>query len=206
MTWRLTSDLTFANVECLLVALHDSHEELDDNENEEKEAVGDSTVFCTCGRKKSAQSKACTSTDHGYATRCPCHKASLPCTHRCRCKDCQNELGKTPKPNVLPAAKRRRAHHPYQEHCLMGRKGQEFMLQVGEFPKTGPWTTFEFLTAAFLLREVEDGALDVEEIINIKDAIKAVAEALCLKVALPPRSNKEVQRLFRHCIHKYTND
>ena len=86
----------------------------------------------------------------------------------------------------------------------MGRKGQEFMLQVGELPKTSPWTTFKFLTAAFLLREVGDGALDVEEIINIKDAIKAVAEALCLKVALPPRSNKEVQKLFRHCIHKYT--
>ena len=78
------------------------------------------------------------------------------------------------------------------------------MLQVGELPKTGPWTTFEFLIAAIILREVEDGTVDVEEIINIIDAIKAVAEALCLKVALPPRGNEEVQKLFHHCIYKYT--
>ena len=178
----------------------------EDGKDVDNQVDNDGTMSCTCGRKKnkSAQSKACTLTDQGYITRCPCYKATLPCTHRCRCKECHNPLGKTPKPAVMPAAKRKRAHHPYQEHSLMGRKGKEFMLQVGELPKTGPWTTFEYLTAAVILRGVEDGTADGEEIYNILDAIKAVADAVCLKVALPPRSKEEMQKLFSHCMHKYT--
>ena len=63
----------------------------------------------------------------------------------------------------------------------MGLKGQEFMLQVGELPKTGLWTTLDFLIEAIFVRELEDGAVYVEEMINIHDGIKAVAEALCSK-------------------------
>lgn len=182
----------------------DSDEGMNDDGNEENEALSDGTIFCTCGRKKSAQSKACTLTEHAYKTRCPCHKSSLPCTHRCRCKNCHNELGKTPKPETIPTAKRKRAQHLNQEHDLKGRKGQEFMIKVGEVPRAGPWTTFEFLTAVVILRELEDGSVDTQDIISIRDAIETVAEALCLKVALPQRSNEEMQKLLRYCRHKHT--
>jgi hypothetical protein len=155
---------------------------------------------CTCGRKKASKSWACTATELAYSTRCPCYKAARPCTHRCRCKDCHNSYGKIPKPDVVPKAKRTRAHFQHQQHLLRGRKGQQFMLAAGEVPKTGPWTYFEFLVATAILREISCD--DMEVATSTAQAVRAVAVALNLKAPLPHRSTQELQRLFRHCMHK----
>ena len=176
------------------------------SDNESTGDGNDTRMFCTCGRKKYAKSKACTSTEHGYKTRCPCHKASRPCTHLCKCKHCRNELGKTPKPDTgTPKAKRMRAHYSNQQHGLKGKKGVDFMFEVGESTKTGPWSDFEFLlTTAILMRnEFEDVSDTNTQCVSAHtEAIKAVAEALCLKLPLPSRSKEELQTLIRYCWHK----
>ena len=176
------------------------------SDSESIEDGNDTRMFCTCGRKKYAKSKACTSTEHGYTTRCPCHKASRPCTHLCKCKHCRNELGKTPKPDTgTPKAKRMRAHYSNQQHGLKGKKGVDFMLEVGESAKTGPWSDFEFLlTTAILMRNEFENMSDTDTqcVIDYTEAIKVVAEALRLKLPLPSRSKEELQTLIRYCWHK----
>lgn len=112
------------------------------------------TCFVPVGGWNNIKNKACTSTEHGYAMRYPCHNASRPCNHRCKCKYCQNKLGNTSKPvDSTPKPKRVRMHYSNQEHDLKGQKGQEFMQQVGESAKMGPSSDFEFLLAASILRD-----------------------------------------------------
>ena len=171
---------------------------------DESQDENDVRMFCTCGRKKYAKSKACTSTENGYQTRCPCHKASRPCTHLCKCRHCRNELGKIPKPDTgMPKAKRMRAHYSNQEHGLKGKKGLDFMYQVGESTRTGPWSDFEFLlTTAILMEYADVSDTETQCVIAHTEAIKTVAEALGLKLPLPSRSHEELQTLIRYCRHK----
>ena len=174
-------------------------EELDYDDRQES----DNAPECSCGRRnKGNKSTACTNTEFGYRTRCPCHRAKRACTHRCKCKNCANELGKTEAPDT-PKAKRTRAHFPNQSFDLKGKGGGKFMKEVGETPKLGPWTDFEFLLAASILRELDDAtSIDVDEFVGITDAIKSVAEALSLKIPMPQRSREEKLKLMRHCMHK----
>ena len=171
---------------------------------DESQDENDVRMFCTCGRKKYAKSKACTSTENGYQTRCPCHKASRPCTHLCKCRHCRNELGKIPKPDTgMPKAKRMRTHYSNQEHGLKGKKGLDFMYQVGESTRTGPWSDFEFLlTTAILMEYADVSDTETQCVIAHTEAIKTVAEALGLKLPLPSRSHEELQTLIRYCRHK----
>lgn len=158
---------------------------------------------CSCGRKNKGNNRtACTNTEFGYRTRCPCYRAKQACTHQCKCKNCANDFGKTEAPD-LPKAKRMRAHFPNQSFDLKGKRGETFMAEAGETPKVGPWTDFEFLLAASILRQLDDtNSIDEAQFVAIIDAIRAVAEALNLKIPMPERSKEDVLKLMRYCMHK----
>ena len=77
------------------------------------------------------------------------------------------------------------------------------MQESGETPKIGPCMDFEFLIISSILKELEEiDGVEVNDIIIYIDAVKVVAEALSLRLPLPLRSNEEIQRLTRHCLHK----
>ena len=106
------------------------------------------------------------------------------------------------KPADIPKAKRKRLHYPHQEHGLKGKEGKQFMLEMGETLKTGPWTTFKFLLVASVLKEAEDTSIDTDYAIILMDTVKTVAKALGLNLSLPQRSQEDLQKLQRHCSHK----
>ena len=56
------------------------------------------------------------------------------------------------------------------------------MMEAGETPKLGPWTDFEYLLAASILRELDDDEMSIDDFVRITVAIKSVAEALSLKI------------------------
>jgi hypothetical protein len=167
---------------------------------------------CTCGRtrKRSGGIKeACTTTEFGYSTRCPCHKAKRACTTQCKCINCANELGKMDLPDA-PKKKRKRAQFANQCFSLKGKEGHKFMLEMGESPKMGPWTHLEFLLAASILRETADtgesdiNLIDMDQLVATTNGIKTIARALNLKLPMPARSREETIKLFRYCMHKST--
>ena len=103
----------------------------------------------------------------------------------------------------MPKAKRTRVHFQHQAQGLKGRKGHEFMVATGEVPKTGPWTNLEFLMATAILMEVQHD--DMQMATSTAQAVREVALALNIKAPLPQRSTHELEKLFRHCMHKSTD-
>ena len=166
---------------------------------------------CTCGRtrKRSGGIKeACTTTEFGYSTRCPCHKAKRACTTQCKCTNCANEWGKMDLPDA-PKRKRKRAHFANQYFSLKGKEGHKFMVEMGENPKMVPWTHLEFLLAASILRETADTEsdiilIDMDQLVATTNGIKTIARALNWKQPMPARSRAEAIKLFRYCMHEST--
>ncbi len=72
------------------------------------------THRCTCGRKPTGSIVGvCVS------SRCPCNRRLQPSTSACRCKNCDNQIGKTPSPLT---SRRRQLHDAQRQPLFVGKQ------------------------------------------------------------------------------------
>ena len=87
----------------------------------ENAGTSDSHPKCTCGRKKGTMGLACSTSNLHHTSRCPCVKASRPCSALCRCQGCKNSLGTQSESSGPPAEKRKRLSYSNQKIPLKGK-------------------------------------------------------------------------------------
>jgi hypothetical protein len=79
-----------------MVNLSDQQEKVLSTLQQQQQNDCETTTFCTCGKNDKAGKEHCHPTTKKYTSvcYCPCFKANSRCSSHCKCKRCNNPLGK----------------------------------------------------------------------------------------------------------------
>ena len=151
-------------------------------------------IHCTCGKRDKGDSpKHCIQTTSTYGTlmiKCPCLKKKQPCSHKCRCKNCENPCGQST--SGPPAKRQKRFAHSWQREHL---KSSLFASAAKENVSLGPATMLEFFVLENIIEHCSSQADITTEIVHILyDAVASIAATLSEQhLPLGPKSLKEIK-------------
>ena len=113
--------------------------------------------MCHCGKNDKTASLHCRVIDYKYTTliRCECFKKSHACIETCKCKNCDNPLGRKPEVNKR---KRKREKHDWQ--IYHHQSSVEFAKEKEEKLMFGSITVAEYFVLENILTYLNDEQIE----------------------------------------------
>ena len=113
--------------------------------------------ICHCGKNDKTASSHYRVIDHKYTTliRCECLKKSRACIESCKCKNCDNPLGRKPQVNNR---KRKREKHDWQMYHH--QSSVEFAKEKEEKLTFGSITAAEYFILENILTHLNDEQIE----------------------------------------------
>ena len=115
--------------------------------------------MCNCGKNDKTIASHCKEINYKYTTliRCKCLKKTHACKESCKCKNCNNPLGKKPEVNKR---KRKREKHDWQTYQY--KSSTEFANEKNEILAFGSTTVEEYFVIENILLYLNDDQLHIE--------------------------------------------
>ena len=115
--------------------------------------------MCNCGKNDKTTASHCKEINYKYTTliRCKCLKKNHACKESCKCKNCNNLLGKKPEVNKR---KRKREKHDWQAYQY--KSSTEFANEKNEILAFGSTTVEEYFVIENILLYLNDDQLHIE--------------------------------------------
>ena len=121
--------------------------------------------------------------------KCPCLKQKQACSHKCRCKNCENPCGQST--SDPPAKHRKRFTQSWQREHL---KSSQFASAAKENLSLGPVTILEFFVLEYIIKHCSSQVDTTAEIVHmLYDAVASLAATLSEhQLPLGPRSFNDI--------------
>lgn len=155
---------------------------------------------CSCGKNDKKNSTHCHPKVKKYTSvcLCPCYNSNVRCSDNCRCKCCNNPLGKHNVAEYPPARKRPR--HSWQKTMQSSAK---FAIHKGESINPGSRSLLEFFAMEQVLSHCnkQEILVTAENIATIYNAMAEVVVSHDCVLPLGTKSISEVSKFMREHEH-----
>lgn len=128
-------------------------------------------LSCRCGesmaKKREDVKKFAACRDGLIKSKCPCLRHGQGCSSSCSCVGCENEYGASSRPTSKPSVLKRKRSPGIHKRL----KGSEFLSSTGTPQIRGPWTNYESVLLASVIKvinltDIETSAENISSLYN----------------------------------------